>query len=89
MRRDKTMTFKFTASEAMRAQRALRDAAGLPERSYTMDRFIGLVSDEIDALWAMNITDDEITALISKATGKLVTEIDIAEFYAPADRRFG
>ena len=79
----------FTLTEAMAAQRALRVAAGLPEETFPTDRLVGMVSDEIEALRENGVTDDEIVAIISDATGKSISGAELEEHYVPSDRRHG
>lgn len=80
---------EFTLAEAMRAQQALRDAAGLASEVFSLDRFIGMLSDEIESLRAQGQSDEWIASELTSAVGKLVSADDVADHFAPADVRNG
>lgn len=73
--------------QALRAQKAMRDAAGLPPESFPVEAFVGMVSDEIDALRSRGRSDEEIARLIAESSSIRIAPADIAEHYAPAEQR--
>ena len=79
----------YPLEEALRAQKALRDAAGLGPEMFPMEAFVGMVSDEIEKLREQGMTDDQIAGLIEKSSAIRVSAADIAENYASAEDRFG
>lgn len=76
----------ITIRKALAAQNALREAAGLGEEHFSVEEFVGMVSDEIDALRAHGTDDEAIAALINKA-GISVTVEQIKQFYASSEQR--
>ena len=77
----------FSLAEALAAQKALREAAGAEEEVFDLADVIGMVSDEIDMLKDQGRSEEEIAAMIQKATGKPVTSDDVQKYYVPADER--
>ena len=71
----------FTGAQAMAAQAALRDAAGLPPELFPKEALIGMLSDEIRALRDRGRPDDAIAGVIANATGAAVTADDVERFY--------
>jgi hypothetical protein len=62
----------FTLNQALKAQAALRSAAGEGEELFDTQQLIGMLSDEIRTLRASGSTDEEIAALL-----KTQAEVDI------------
>ena len=77
----------YPIEQALRAQKALRDAAGLEPEMFPLEAFVGMISDEVEQLRSQGKTDDEIAALISQNSDIEITAAEIAENYAsPEDR---
>ncbi len=77
----------FPLDEALKAQSALRDAAGLPAELFPMQAFVGMISDEIDALRSRGVDDDGIAAIICDHSAIQITSQQIRDFYAPQESR--
>jgi len=73
--------------QALRAQKAMRDAAGLPPESFPVQAFVGMISDEIEALREQGHTDEAIARLIRESANVGITASQIAENYASAEHR--
>ena len=76
-------------AEAMKAQQALRAAAGLEPESFPVQAFVGMISDEVEALRAAGRTDAEIVALIRESSGIAIAEQELAAYYAGPEARHG
>ena len=77
----------FSLPQALRAQKAMRDALGLDEERFPVPAFVGMVSDEIEQLRARGQSDEAIAELIHKASGCRIDPVDLARYYAtPGDR---
>ncbi len=80
----------YPVEQAVRAQKALREAAGLRPEMFPVEAFIGMISDEIEQLRSQGSTDDEIARLIAANSSIEITAAEIAEHYAsPEERRQG
>ena len=77
----------FPLEEALRAQKALRSAAGLGPEMFPVEAFVGMISDEIDQLRAQGKSDNDIANLVTQNSNIQITADDIAENYAPAEER--
>lgn len=77
----------FPLDEALKAQKSLREAAGLPPEQFPIQAFVGMVSDEIDALRQRGKTDEEIAAIIQRNSAITINAAEIAEYYAPPEER--
>lgn len=77
----------YPIEQALRAQKALRDAAGLGPEMFPVEAFVGMISDEIEQLRAQGKTDADIAALITKNSSIDITAAEIAENYAPPEER--
>lgn len=77
----------YPLDEALRAQKALRDLAGMPPEAFPLEAFIGMVSDEIESLRAGGHTDEEIAQTISRNSAIQVSGSEIARYYAPPESR--
>lgn len=77
----------FTLSEALRAQKHMRNALGLREESFPVPAFINMVSDEIEQLRDAGRTDSDIAALVKASSGHALAEADIARYYSPGGDR--
>jgi hypothetical protein len=77
----------FTVEQVLKAQQALRAAAGLPEERLSTQAFICMLSDEIQALRESGKSDAEITSLLNNAAGTDIPSSDVAQHYASTERR--
>ncbi len=73
--------------QALKAQKAMRDAAGLPAEVFPVEAFVGMISDEIEALRQQGRSDEEIARLIRESSSVKITASEIAENYASAESR--
>jgi hypothetical protein len=79
----------YPLEEALRAQRALRQEAGLGEEKFPVTAFVGMISDEIETLRKHGRSDEQIAAIIAKSSRIEISAGDIAANYAPPERRHG
>ena len=78
----------YPVEEAIRAQKALRDAAGLRPEMFPIQAFVGMISDEIEQLRSQGKTDEDIARIIAANSNIEITASEVAENYAsPEDRR--
>ncbi len=77
----------YPVEQAVRAQRALRDAAGLGPEMFPIQAFVGMISDEIEELRSQGKTNNEIAGLITANSSIAITASEIAENYASPDDR--
>ena len=79
----------FPVEEAVLAQKALREAAGLGPELFPVQAFVGMISDEIEKLREQGRSDKEIATIIEQSSRIKITASEIAENYASADERRG
>ncbi len=79
----------FPVEEAVLAQKALREAAGLGPELFPVQAFVGMISDEIEKLREQGRSDKEIATIIEQSSRIKITAAEIAENYASADERRG
>ena len=79
----------YPVDEAIRAQTALRTAAGLGAEQFPIQAFVGMISDEIEALRARGKSDTEIAAIIQASSSIQITPEEIAANYATPEERHG
>jgi hypothetical protein len=77
----------YPLEEALKAQRSLRDAAGLEPEQFPLEAFVGMISDEIESLRSRGSSDAEIASIIEKNSAIRITSTEIAENYAPPEAR--
>jgi hypothetical protein len=77
----------YPIDQALRAQKALREAAGLEPEMFPVEAFVGMVSDEIEMLRSQGKTDSEIAALISQNSSIDITAEEISANYASPEER--
>ncbi len=77
----------YPVEEAIRAQKALREAAGLGAEMFPVEAFVGMISDEIEALRGRGMSDEAIAGLIESSSNIRITASEIAEHYASPDER--
>ena len=77
----------YSIEEALQAQKALRAAAGLAPELFPIPAFVGMVSDEIEALRKRGYTDEQIARTVCQSSAIEITAAEIAANYAsPANR---
>ena len=79
----------ISLEEALQAQKALRNAAGLGEEQFPIQAFVGMISDEIDSLRRRGLSDRDIANLIQENSSIRITADEIAANYASPDERHG
>jgi hypothetical protein len=72
---------EFSLDQAMKAQAALRAAAGEGEERFDERQLVGMLSDEIRALREAGSTDDDIAALLKTGAGLDLPAETIGKFY--------
>ena len=77
----------YPLTEALRAQKALRDLAGLKPEMFPVSSFVGMVSDEIEILRKQGRSDEEIARTITDHSRIEVSADDLASYYAPPEER--
>ena len=77
----------YPVEEAIKAQKSLRDAAGLAPEQFPIQAFVGMISDEIESLRKRGKTDDEIASLIRDSSSIEISASEIAENYASPEER--
>ncbi len=79
----------YPLEQAVRAQKALREAAGLGPEMFPIQAFVGMIGDEIEELRSQGKTDEEIAGLIASNSNIEITASEIAENYASPGHRHG
>jgi hypothetical protein len=77
----------YPVEEAVKAQKALRSAAGLGPEVFPIQAFVGMISDEVESLRERGKTDEEIAAMIEQSSAIKITAQEIAENYASPEER--
>lgn len=77
----------YPIEEALKAQTALRSAAGLEPEQFPIQSFVGMISDEIETLRTQGKSDEEIASLIRRSSRIEIDSQDIAANYAPPEAR--
>ncbi len=77
----------YPLHEAIKAQQSLRRAAGLGPEMFPVEAFVGMISDEVEALRKAGSTDGEIASIIHENSAIEITGAEIAEHYASPERR--
>ncbi len=77
----------YPLEEAIKAQKSLREAAGLEPEEFPIQAFVGMISDEIESLRKRGRSDDEIAAIIQRNSSIEITAAEIAENYASPEQR--
>lgn len=71
----------FSLEQAMKAQAALRDAAGAGEERFDAQQLVGMLSDEIRLLRASGMTDEAIASLLETKAEVAIDAETIGRFY--------
>ena len=77
----------YRLDEALRALESLRQAAGLAPEMFPVQAFVGMISDEVDALREQGRSDEEIVGLVRAGSGIELTVAELRENYATAEQR--
>ena len=77
----------YSTEEAVKAQKALRSAAGLGPELFPIQAFVGMISDEVESLRSLGKSDDEIAAVIRDNSAIEITAGEIVEYYASPEQR--
>lgn len=80
---------EISLEEALKAQKALRDATGAGPETFPLPAFISMISDEVEALRGIGKTDDEIAAIVEANSAVRISAEDIREHYATPEQRHG
>ena len=80
-------TKMYPVEEAVKAQKALREAAGLGPEMFPIQAFVGMISDEIESLRRRGKTDAEIAAVVQQNSAITITPDELVQFYAPPEER--
>jgi hypothetical protein len=77
----------YSVEEAIQAQKALRDMAGLAPETFPVEAFVGMISDEIEYLRKQGHSDEEIAGVITRNSKIEFTAAEIGENYASPEAR--
>lgn len=77
----------YPIEEAIKAQKSLREAAGLAPEEFPIEAFVGMISDEIESLRKRGKNDEEIAAIIRQNSAIEINASEIAENYASPEER--
>ena len=77
----------YPVDEALKAQRALREAAGLAPEQFPIQAFVGMISDEIESLRQAGKSDEDIATLIRQNSCIEITGAEITQYYASPEER--
>ena len=77
----------YPLEEALKAQKSLREAAELGPEQFPIQAFVGMISDEIEALRKRGKSDDDIASIIQRNSAIRISAREIAENYASHDER--
>ncbi len=72
----------YPIEEALKAQNALRAAAGLGPEMFPIQAFVGMISDEIESLRKQGKSDMEIADIIRRNSAIEVSPEELARYYA-------
>ena len=78
---------QYPLEEALRAQKALRDLAGIGPETFPVEAFVGMISDEIEVLRKQGKSNEEIARVISSNSAIAITAREIDANYAPPQQR--
>lgn len=89
IRYSKPMSTKdgYPLEEAVKAQGALRQAAGLEPERFPLEAFVGMISDEIEHLRDTGLSDEQIAAIVRANSRIQITAAELAQYYASPERR--
>ncbi len=77
----------YPLDQILRAQAALRSAADLPPEQFPAPAFVGMISDEIEALRNSGRSDADIAQIIRQSSGIEISPEMLSANYAPPEKR--
>jgi hypothetical protein len=77
----------ISVGEALLAQKALREAAGLEPEVFPIESFVALISNEIDVLRKIGKSDAEIARMIEAYSNIRISGSEISEYYVALECR--
>ena len=77
----------FTVDQIAACNTALRTALGLRPEHVSTEKFVAMISEEIEQLRGQGWTDAEIADLVAESTGSVISADEIGRFYAPVSSR--
>ena len=77
----------YPIEEALKAQKSLRDAAGLKPEQFPIQAFVGMISDEIETLRKRGKSDEEIASIIQNNSAIKISAAEIAEMLPSPEER--
>lgn len=77
----------YSVEEAIRAQKALRELAGLGPEMFPIQAFVGMISDEVEILRKQGHSDEQIAQTIKANSRIAISAADIAANYAAPEER--
>lgn len=77
----------YPIEDALNAQRALRKSAGLPPEEFPIEAFVGMISDEIEALRKQGKSDEDVAQVVRENSKIEISAAEIARNYAPPEQR--
>jgi hypothetical protein len=77
----------YPVEEAVKAQKALRTAAGLGPEMFPLQALVGMISDEIDLLRQCSKSDKQIAAWVCQNSSIRITAEEITHYYASHEDR--
>lgn len=77
----------YPVEEAIKAQKSLREAAGLEPEQFPVQAFVGMISDEIESLRKRGRSDEEIASIIRDNSSIQISAEEIADHYASPEQR--
>ena len=77
----------YPVEDAIQAQKALREAAGLGPEQFPIQAFVGMISDEIEQLRDRGHSDQQIADIVESHSNIRISAAEIAEHYASPQRR--
>ena len=79
----------ISLEEALKAQGALRDLAGLGPEEFPLQAFVGMISDEVEMLRKLGHSDEQIADVIKAHSQIEITAAELSEHYASPEQRHG
>ena len=80
-------TKMYPVEEAIKAQKALRELAGLGPEQFPVQAFVGMISDEIEELRKLGHSDQEMVEVIGRSSKIEITAAELAQNYASPYQR--
>jgi hypothetical protein len=77
----------YPLEEAVRAQTALRELAGLGPQRFPIQAFVGMISDEIESLRNQGRSEEDLAQAIQAHSAISITAADISAYYSSPHER--